>query len=62
MIDVMDKRKMFATAETLSRGSHQIGEPCGVYELYETLKMQYEANELTQDQKKIMGLQTIELL
>jgi hypothetical protein len=40
-------------------GSEKEGKLFGHYQIYETLKYQYEGGELNEDQLKIMGLKTL---
>jgi hypothetical protein len=59
LTDKMVLNKLWTTAKLLMVGSEKEGKLFGHYQIYETLKYQYEGGELNEDQLKIMGLNRV---
>ena len=55
----MEKSKLWETARVIMRGSKLEGKIFGHFQVYETLKYQYEGDLLSQDQLTTMGLNKV---
>ena len=57
-----ERSRMWEAAKLLMIGSARDKKFFGCYALYETLKGQFERGELTNDQKRCMGIDVVEIV